>query len=103
MLNKNEDTVVKRVEEIKRTWRKGRSDGTSAFTLATLLLVALVLGITLFLAVHWVVWLIWTAVIPLIFTTWPVSITTPGFWVFTGFAVILRWVIRGIFGAKKND
>ncbi len=64
-------------------------------------LIVMALATGLWLLAVWVIWLIWTAVMPALWPDGPAQFIDPGYWVFAGLWVILA-AIGGLFKATVS-
>ncbi len=60
-------------------------------------------AIAIVLGVYWLIWSLWTWVMPQLWPTGPENLVNPGFWLFSGAFLLLSLVGGAIFGRSKGD
>lgn len=75
-------------------WNEWRNN-VIGYSIATVVMIAIVLGI------WWLMWQLWTWVLPQIWPTGPDAIVRPGYWLWVGMSLVAGIIGRTLFG--RND
>ena len=62
-----------------------------------------VLFVGLVLGVWWLIWSLWTWVMPQLWPSGPSTLISPGYWLFAGMWVLLALIGRVVFGSRNED
>lgn len=76
---------------------------TTAVIVVSVLLVALILlsPFAIVLGIWWLIWSLWTFVMPQVWPTGPAGLINPGYWLFAGIWVLFVLVARVLRGMRR--
>jgi len=64
--------------------------------------IGLAIGAGLVLAIFWLLWMLWCAVMPALWPTGPQQLIQPNYWLFVGAWILARFLGRAIFGRSST-